>query len=196
MRTFFVFGSIALYIACAFVQPSEANLRGFAEKAEALDSSGIVSQVTNVFDSGNTQTLIDSVKNDANVSTLVDTATNARTALIPDSGTMLNALTRSLTATSGRVSSLSDLLETEQNAALRSQYERIQWAVQKSDPRLCKVLGESNLERTDAGNPTLGDLLAFCLAETMHDATRCTQIDGHTAPALLAACTEGLDQQS
>ncbi len=195
MRTFFVFGSIAFYIACAFVQPSEANLRGFAEKAQALDSSGLVAQVTDVFHSGKSEALVDSVKSGVNVSTLVDSATHAGTSLIPDSGTMLKALTQSIVGAADHPSSFSELVNAEKNSALRSEYERIQWAIQKAEPRLCKVLGESNLGKGDAGSPTLGDLLAFCLAQTTHESTRCAQIDARTVPALLAACTEGLDQQ-
>ncbi len=38
MRALFVFGSIALYIACAFVPPSEANLRAFAEDVSRIRS--------------------------------------------------------------------------------------------------------------------------------------------------------------
>ncbi len=38
MRALFVFGSIALYIACAFVPPSEANLRAFAEDIREIRS--------------------------------------------------------------------------------------------------------------------------------------------------------------
>ncbi len=38
MRALFVFGSIALYIACAFVPPSEANLRAFAEDVRHIRS--------------------------------------------------------------------------------------------------------------------------------------------------------------
>ncbi len=41
MRALFVFGSIALYIACAFVAPSEANLRAFAEDVSRIRSLNV-----------------------------------------------------------------------------------------------------------------------------------------------------------
>lgn len=43
MRALFVFGSIALYIACAFVPPSEANLRAFAEDVSKIRSLNVQS---------------------------------------------------------------------------------------------------------------------------------------------------------
>jgi hypothetical protein len=43
MRALFIFGSIALYIACAFVPPSEANLRAFAEDVSKIRSLNVQS---------------------------------------------------------------------------------------------------------------------------------------------------------
>ena len=194
MRALFVFGSIALYIACAFVQPSQANLRSFAERAmrlHALHSSSLVAAGRN-----------------ASVTTLVDTATNVvKTAtatrplrhaanLIPTPAAVVSTVSNAIVGAGNHASSLSVFVNAETNQALRTQFERIQWAVMKSDPRLCNVLSESNMGSIDNGSPTFGDLLAFCLAETTRESGRCDQIDPVTASALHEACVKELAVRS
>ena len=48
MRALIIFGSIALYITCAFVPPSEANVRAMASKVERvrhLQADALISQM-------------------------------------------------------------------------------------------------------------------------------------------------------
>lgn len=174
MRALFIFGSIALYIACAFVPPSEANVRSFAEKAKRLQLSSVDTSV--LVDTASKA--LDGVKN---VATLRQAAV-----LVPSSKAVLEHVT----------SSVSDFVVTESSAALRSQFERIRWAATKSDPRLCKVLAESRSDVVESGKPSFGDLLAFCLAETTGEPRRCDQIDAVNASSLYDACVKELALRS
>ncbi len=176
MRALCVFGSIALYIACAFVPPSQANFHAFAAMAKdlsALDSAAVVSRVTGALEQANTRAVIDS--------------------LIPDPQTVLETVADTLISSGGQTEYLSGLAIAEQNPALRLQFERIQWAASRQDPRLCKLLSEFHPVDAHADIPTLGDLLALCLAETTREASRCNQIDPVTAPSLTVACRNDLE---
>lgn len=169
MRALFVFGSIALYVALAFVSPSEANIHALSKKVAELA--------------------------DTHASTLVDDVSNGLSAALPVATSAIETAETLLQNPESIASSISTIASSEASSVMRTQFERIQWAVGKGDPKLCKTLGESSLNEADSGKPTFGDLLAFCLAATTRELTRCEKISTVTAPALKDACIKGLDSE-
>lgn len=185
MRALCIFGSVALYILCALVPPSQANFRAFTAMAKdlsSLDSTAIVSRVAGALDQTNARSAVDAAYSNA-------------VSLVPDSKTVLKTVAHSVIGANGGTTTLALLANAERDNGLRLQFERMLWASSNHDPRLCNLLSEFYPQKPEAGLPTLGDLLALCLAETTREANRCGQIDPVTAPALLETCRKDLEIQ-
>lgn len=200
MRTLSVFGCIALYVACAFVTPSEANVRAMAKSVmkyrPELSAKAVNSAITR------TTGVITYVAASPKATVLVESASKAAkqhvTALTSAAASSV-ASQLSAAVSSQKINmqtAFTSLIAEETDEALKKQFERIEWAAQKADPRFCRTLSETAGGAIDSAAPTFGDLLALCLARTTGDVSRCGQIDPASAPALRRACDEGLVKRS
>jgi hypothetical protein len=68
--------------------------------------------------------------------------------------------------------------------------EDIEWAVRKTNVRLCRDIASDLLSTQDA--PSQGDYLALCLGKVTGDMARCDQINSERAPIIKKLCTEEL----
>lgn len=86
------------------------------------------------------------------------------------------------------------ILASEGDKHLQELYESVDWAQRKSDVRLCKDLDPAvHTGSPSVAGPTIGDILALCLAKATGDAARCGQIDASTASALKSVCETELE---
>ncbi len=211
MRSLSIFGAIALYIACAFVPPSEANVHAMVThvaKIRSLNTTAFTQHLTptpaqvkqvkalaNKAVALSPKTIVTdtaSALKNVKAKKVTQAATKTVGILVPDPKAAALKLAQNFIAPVPAGSSLfRNLLTSEQDPIIRKQLERIEWAANKNDPRLCKALGETETFTT----PSLSDLLALCLARTTRDSSRCLQID-ETNPAFRHACTEELAPQA
>ncbi len=215
MRTLLIFGTIALYLVCAFVPPSQANIRAAAAEVMHMksgDASAFVSTVVHHIDTIVKSSIpLEEIASNAHATVLVDVASSIAqgdrkaalnnavhfaVGVAPNIKKAAKSLVKSIANSSVASSPFTLLTENEKNPTIKKQLERIDWAANRSDPKLCKALAETNSVTDVKDVPQFGDLLALCLARVMHDAARCGQINSASASALRAACTEGLDQTS
>lgn len=213
MRSLLVFGITIAFIASAFVSPSEANFRSLAERAKAtieqrtkgsLPGTGIPSAAELQKAAKLMQTLakdprVTVLREDAlktaktqNYSGLWKSAAGLLTKALPASQGIARSVTGRLMEKGGTqaASRWSGLVSAEKDPVLRKQLERIDWAVQKGDARLCRELTLG--EVIDDGNgPSTGDLLALCLAKVLGEGDRCSQMSDASA-ALRTVCLEEL----
>ena len=212
MRALFVFGAVALYIGCAFVTPSQANVHAMVMAAGRLKPASVTSLLSAA--SKPIMTITDTVKKvakDPKTTVLVDaagkalsgdkkaaitSATSVAVSALPDVQTVARTLSKVIAKHDDRMTAaFAALMANTADASVKAQFERIEWAAEKADPRLCKTLADNNVVTTGSAAPSFGDLLALCLARTTGDATRCSQIDSVTGAALKSACDEGLASQ-
>ncbi|OGJ63070.1 hypothetical protein A3A67_03300 [Candidatus Peribacteria bacterium RIFCSPLOWO2_01_FULL_51_18] len=205
MRSLWVFGLTAIFIATAFVPPTVANFLGFTERARATIERRTKASLTSgdipgVADLKKAANLMKTLSKDPRTSVLVEDSkgkmysdllkksASALESVLPEPKKNLkkavNEILSNPAKTSGRWVSL---LQDEKQPKLRKQYERIEWATEKNDLRLCR-----EIESVDSASPAYGDLLAFCVARVTRSVTRCGQI-GAGAKLLKSICKEELD---
>ncbi len=197
MRSLFIFGTIALYVVCAFVPPSQANIETVAAQVLQMKKGNASAVVKATLDPRVT-VLVDAASRvvQGDRSGVFKDVAHFAVGVAPDIKKAKMSLVKSIGNRPVKSSPFTLLVENEKNPIIRKQLERIDWAVGKSDPKLCKTLEETHSIADATGVPQFGDLLALCLARVMHDSARCSQIDGAFASTLRSACTEGLDQMS
>jgi len=214
MRSLVIFGITAVFIACAFVPPSEANFQALAEHAKVAIEKGSVSSFFTVSlpdtnewkkaakslqtltKDAATTVLVENVTSNVKgqiASGALQTATNMLKDIVPEPATVAKAVVNQVTATvSSQVSKRwTELLSSEKDPALAKIYERIDWAAKKGEVRLCRELTLGVSTETIAA----GDLLALCLAKVTRDPARCEQISDD-ASVLKSICKEELAIES
>ncbi len=213
MRSLLVFGITIVFIASAFVSPSEANFRSLAERAKATieqrtKASLLGPGIPDTAELKKAAKLMQTLAKDPRVTVLVEDA--AKTAKTQDYsglwGSAASLLKKALPASQGiastvterlpentgtqAVSRWTELVLAEKDPVLHKQLERIDWAAKKGDARLCRELTLG--EVIDGGNgPSTGDLLALCLAKVLGEGERCAQMSDASA-ALRTVCLEEL----
>lgn len=164
MRALCTFGIIALFIGSAFIAPSEANVLAQAEQARAQ----VVTTVRGAVSSSQADVLL---------------------SVLPSPAKVFHRAVRTVIRTPVVTSKQwTSLLSKEKATGLQKVLEEIDFAARKHNPRLCASLDPATADRSQFVSPTLGDLLALCLAKVSADPERCSQIDPVSGASLKSIC--------
>jgi hypothetical protein len=188
LRTLFTVGSIAGFIACAFVPPTDANFTSLQDLAKrevrARTAGSLAGGIT--MNAGQTEQVakvLKAVASDPELQTAVQKAvgTTADLKSVDEAVTVLKSMASPKTimkraatvATAAfRPHKFSAGWKKHKAASEKqrvTQLERIEWASRKNDVRLCgEVEGDTRV--------TEGDYLALCVAVVTGDPQRCSQI--------------------
>lgn len=171
MRSLITFGCLALFLGSAFITPSEDNVLARAESARTLVESTVRGAVA-----------LQSVPHSREIVSTVDVLRR-----VAKSGAVSKAVSivRRPVVTSKEWKSL---LKEKNSESLQTALEEIDFAARKHDPRLCLTLDPSQSDRAQFTSPTIGDLLALCLAKVSADFERCSAIDPVTGATLRSIC--------
>ncbi len=211
MRSLCTFGCLALFVGSAFITPSEANVLARAEQARsqvqttvrgALLSGKVpdARDITSASDilrriaksesaSQAVSTVLKRGESVDDLRTVLSSSADVLTSTLPTPSRVVSRAVRSVTrqpvVTSKQWKSL---LGAKNDPALQKALEEIDFASRKHDPRLCLTLDPSTTDRTSFVSPTIGDLLALCLAKVSANPERCTAIDPLTGATLRSIC--------
>ncbi len=214
MRTLLTFGAIGLYLATAFTPPGQGVLQSRMDTAKAAiggeartvligEGSAALKQIQTA------AKLVKAMSKDPKVSVLLEQAgkkvgTSDPVGLLAKSASLLSSVAPTPKKVISKVVSMvvptlvkpsqewKQVVANEKDPMLKHLYEEIDWAGHKSDVRLCKEIDPSVASLSSKDGPTIGDLLALCLAKATADASRCEQIDSTTAPELKSICESEL----
>ncbi len=159
MRSLGTFGSIALFLGMAFVNPSKSLITERVAFARSQSSMTTAAVASTVFSS-----------------------------VVPTPRKIVSRVTHIVSPHIPRSHEWKSLLSNEKNPLLKDALESIDWAQRTSDVQLCRGFDSSFAKTTLDTAPTRGDLLALCLAKVSGNDSRCRQIDPRTAYELKAVC--------
>lgn len=211
MRSLLTFGCLMLFVGSAFITPSEANVVARAEQArsqvqttirgtlltgkvpDARDIKTATDVLRRISKSESATTAVSTVlKRGENVDDLrrvLSSSADVLTSTLPIPQRVVSRAVRSVVRQPVVTSKQWKSLLTAKNSPdLQNALEEIDFASRKHDPRLCLTLDPSRVDRTSFVSPTIGDLLALCLAKVSADPERCTAIDPLTGATLRKIC--------
>lgn len=211
MRTLCTFGFLALFIGSAFITPSQANVVARAEQARAqvqttvrgalvkgstvdpasaLRASALLTRaLQNESASKAVSSALRQHASASEVKGALSTSLDALSLALPTPKKVVSHVVRSVVRTPVVTSKQwKSLLASKNSPALKRALEDIDFAARKHDPRFCRSLDPSLVDRSNFSAPTVGDLLALCLAKVSADPDRCSTIDPETGAVLRTIC--------